>query len=71
MSLSYKFNDFIGVVNGGSAQTDTSGVIPVVDRLGIGSFQGTSTGSFWNGYIKRLTYYNQALTSANLQAVTR
>ena len=24
-----------------------------------------------NGYIKRLTYYNQALTSANLQAVTR
>jgi hypothetical protein len=71
MSLSYKFNDFIGVVNGGSAQTDTSGIIPVVDRLGIGSFQGTSTGGFWNGYIKRLTYYPQALTSANHQAVTR
>jgi hypothetical protein len=67
-ATSYKFNDFSASLNGGAVVTDTVGVLPVVNQLQIGS-QGGSI--HLNGYIKRLTYYPQALTSANLQAVTR
>jgi hypothetical protein len=67
-SFSYKTNDFKGCVNGGTVTTDTLGVTPVVTQIKIGQ---QVSASFLNGYIKRLTYYNQALTSANLQAVTR
>jgi hypothetical protein len=69
-SGSYKFNDFLGTVNGGTVQTDTSGVLPTVNRLQIGAASGNVT-QFLNGYIKRLTYYNRSLTSAELQAITR
>jgi len=67
-SFSYKTNDFKGCVNGGTVTTDTLGVTPVVTQIKIGQ---QVSASFLNGYIKRLTYYPQALTSANLQAVTR
>jgi hypothetical protein len=65
---SYKVNDFAVSLDGGAVATDTLGNVPIVTRLQIG-VQGTSFPL--NGYIKRITYYNQALTSANLQAVTR
>jgi hypothetical protein len=68
-SGSYKVNDFATSLNGAAVVTDTSGILPVNDRLTIGALN-TST-LYLNGYIKRLTYYNQALTSANLQAITR
>jgi hypothetical protein len=67
---SYKFNDFAGSVNGGTVLTDTVGLVPVVDRAQIGNNASVSA-QHLNGYIKRLTYYPQALTSANLQAITR
>jgi hypothetical protein len=67
---SYKTDDFAASGNGRAVLTDTSGNVPVVaETLRIGNFNGTT--SFLNGYIKRLTYYNQALTAANLQAITR
>ena len=69
VSGSYKFNDFAVSFNGQAVATDTSGTVPVVDRMTIGAFTAGS-GTF-NGYIKRLTYYPQALTAANLQAITR
>jgi hypothetical protein len=68
-SGSYKVNDFATSLNGAAVVTDTSGILPVNDRLTIGALN-TST-LYLNGYIKRLTYYNQALTAANLQAITR
>lgn len=67
-AVSYKINDFSVVGSGSAAGTDTSGAVSVVDRLTIGA-QYDNTGQL-NSYIKRLTYYPQALTSANLQAVT-
>lgn len=69
---SFQTNNFIGVRDGGAAATDTTGNVALgVDRLEIGSRQASGIGNFLNGYIKRLTYYPQALTSANLQAITR
>jgi hypothetical protein len=68
-ALSYKTNDFAFCGNGGAVSTDDSGIIPIVNRVLIGGLlEGGLAGS---GYIKRITYYNQALTSANLQAITR
>jgi hypothetical protein len=67
----YKTNDFNAAVGGTLATQDTVGNVPVVDRLTIGSNQAGDATTCMNGYIKRLTYYNQALTAANLQAVTR
>jgi hypothetical protein len=67
VAMSYSFNDCKGSLNGGTVLTDTVAVMPIVNTLRIGAVAGT----IGNGYIKRLTYYNQALTAANLQAITR
>jgi hypothetical protein len=61
VAMSYKFNDFALSLNGGAVTTDTTGTVPVVTQLAFAT----------NEYIRRFTYYPQALTSANLQAVTR
>jgi hypothetical protein len=66
-AASYKFNDYAISCDGAAVSTDTTATVPVVNQLVIGG--GTSQNSL-NGYLKRLTYYPQALTSANLQAVT-
>jgi hypothetical protein len=69
ISASYKTNDFKFSSNGAAVVADTDGLVPAqVDRLDIGGRYGSDK---INGYIKRLTYYNQALTSANHQAITR
>jgi hypothetical protein len=65
-AVSYAFNDYKGCLNGGTVSTDTTALVPVVNTLTIGSTVGT----MFSGYYKRITYYPQALTSANLQAVT-
>jgi hypothetical protein len=67
-SFSYKTNDFIGCVNGGTVTTDTVGILPVVTQMNIGR---RVSDTYLNGYIKRLTYYPQAFTAANHQAITR
>ena len=67
---SYKTDNFAASGNGRPVLTDTSGNVPLLaEILRIGNYNGTT--NFLNGYIKRLTYYPQALTSANLQAITR
>lgn len=68
-ALAYKTNDFAYVFNGGTANVDTSGVLPVVDRLGIAQF--TNGSGFGNGYLRKLAYYPTRLTNAQLQALTR
>jgi hypothetical protein len=65
----YKVNDFASVVNGGSAVTDTSGNLPIVNRLYIGASQ-IGTSGFINGTIRKLAYYPLRLTNAQLQALT-
>jgi hypothetical protein len=70
MSLAYKANDFIACVNATLSSADTSGTVPVVDRLLIG-VRGDSNASFRNnGTIKKLAYYPKRLTNAELQGLT-
>ena len=69
LALSYRVNDFAQVLNGGTAQTDASGTLPVVDRIAIGCT--SSNGSNLNGHISKLSYYPKSLTNSELQALTR
>jgi hypothetical protein len=68
-SISYAFNNVNAAAQGSIGTQDTVAVLPVVSRLTVGALGGGA--QILNGYSRRLTYYPQALTSANLQAVTR
>ena len=64
----YKVNDFASVVNSGTASTDASGVVPYrLSQLVIGD--GSSVGNR-SRYYKKLAFYPQRLTNAQLQALT-
>jgi len=63
----YKVNDFASSINGGSAVTDTTGTIPTVDRMRIGSGQ---SGNTMCGCISAIRYYKKRLPDAKLQALT-
>jgi hypothetical protein len=65
----YKLNDFANVLNGGTVGTDTSGNVPVVNRLQLGDV--TSFGSYLNGTISQLTYYPVRLSNSQLQTLTK
>jgi len=70
---SYKFagafnvNDFAACIGGGVVGTDTSGTLPTVDRMRIGS---TQAGNVLNGHIASIAYYNTRLPNATLQSLT-
>ena len=64
----YKVNDVAASRDGGTVGTDTSVIIPVVDRLYIGA--GGTGSNYPNGTIRKLAYYPQRLTNAQLQALT-
>lgn len=61
-AVAYKRNDFAISTNGVSAATDTSGTVPIVDRLVL-----RSSGSFT---FRKIAYYPQRLSNTNLQALT-
>jgi hypothetical protein len=63
----YKANDFASSINGGSAVTDTTGTIPTVDRMRIGSGQGGDT---MCGCISAIRYFRKRLPNAKLQSLT-
>jgi hypothetical protein len=62
----YKTDDVAGVLNAGSVLTDSSVILPVVDRLNIGEFSGGSL----NGYINKIAFYPSRIPDAQLQALT-
>ena len=66
--VAYKVNDFAATVSGNSPVTDTSGIIPVVDRMYIGA-GATGTGGL-NSTIRKISFYPQRLSNAQLQALT-
>ena len=67
-AFAFKGNDYAGVVNGGSPQTDTSGNVPT----GLnGMIVGNSVYSVRSHlYIKRLTLYSQRLSNNQMQNLT-
>jgi hypothetical protein len=63
----YKLNDFASSINGGAAVTDTSGTIPTVDRIRIGTGQ---SGNTMCGCIASARYFKKRLTDAKLVTIT-
>jgi hypothetical protein len=64
----YKANDFAISVNGTTVVTDTSGAVPIVDRVHIGTDR-TGANSH-NGTVARIAYYPVKLSPSQLQALT-
>jgi hypothetical protein len=60
----YRVNDFAVSLNAGTVATDTSGAIPIVDRMFIG--QRTAGSVSLNGTIKKLAYYPKRLANEEL-----
>jgi hypothetical protein len=67
-ALAYATNDFAIVANGGAVTTDTSGTVPTVTNVLLGS--QVTGGSNLNGYLRRITYYPLRLSNAQLQNLT-
>jgi len=65
----FSTNNFGFTRNGATASTASSGSIPTVTTLYIGS-GSTGTSGYLGGRIKKLAYYPQTVTSAQLQALT-
>jgi hypothetical protein len=69
LCFAYRVNDFAITLNGAAVATDTSGTVPVVNQLGIGTTGAiTSNG---NQTIKKIAFYPSRLSNAQLQALTR
>ncbi len=64
----YKLNNFAVAGNGNTTGTDTSGTLPTVDRLAIGSSGFVSPSNFINAHFQELLYWPYKLTTAELQA---
>lgn len=64
----YAEDDFALSVNGDAAVTASSGKVPVVDRMYIGSRNGLS--AWLNNYIRRIVYYPKRMSNVLLQALS-
>jgi len=69
-SIAYKLNDCAYAVNGASPISDTSALIPTVDRLTIGNVAVVGSIFYLNGTIASIRYYKKRLPNAKLQALT-
>ena len=67
---SYAVNNFAFCANGALGTSDTSGTVPIVTQLNIGSRSDNSAASTINGTIKKIAYYPLAATPAQLQGLT-
>jgi len=67
-STAYKLNDFAFSRNGTAAQTDTSGIVPTVNRLDIGCRINIG---FINGHISRIQYFKKRLSNSRLQQLSK
>ena len=69
VAVSFATNDFAATAGGGTVVTSTSGVSPAayLTTLQIGNQIASNP---WNGHIKRIAIYSEALSDTNLQALT-
>ena len=63
----YAVNDFATSQNGGTVGTDTSGTLPTVTALYLGS---NGAAQYASSHLRRITYYPRRLSNAELQAIT-
>jgi hypothetical protein len=69
VAFAYKANDFAASVNGGTPETDNTGILQAgIPQLFIGSATGTTR--FANSVIERITYYPTRLSNTRLQELT-
>jgi hypothetical protein len=66
-AIGYKASDFVGSNNGATPSTDTSGTLPIVNRLQIGALGATT----YNCIIAKINYWPFRLTNAQVQAVSK
>jgi len=67
VAVTYKVNDFAASRNSATVLTDTTGVVPLVTKLDIGSHTGVEV---FNGTIKKIAYYPVRIQNSQLQALT-
>jgi hypothetical protein len=71
VSLGYKVNDFAASIDGATALTDISGVLPVINSAGVFSIGSIRGGGYYtNSTIKKLAYYPARLSNTELQGLT-
>lgn len=63
----YKTNDFAACISAGTVQTDTSGTLPTVTQMMLGT---SAAANYLNGHLQRVTYYPRCLSNAELQSIT-
>ena len=71
VALGYAKDNFVLVIDGTLVAADTSGDLPVVDRLHIGGRYGGDSFDRFNNTISKLFYYPKRITVAQLQTLTQ
>jgi hypothetical protein len=61
----YKTNDFAASANASAVNTDSNGVLPLVNQMYLNAYDNE-----WNGWIKKIAYYPIRVSNTNLQALT-
>jgi hypothetical protein len=67
-SLAYKVDSFAGSLNAANPVTDVSGVVPTVSELNIGYWGAAPPNTC---HIKKISYWPQRLTNAEVQAFSK
>lgn len=70
MAVGFQENNTSVAVNGANSVTDTSVLIPTVDRMNIGR-SGGGSGGFYNGWIRKIYFYPQRLINLELQSFSK
>ncbi len=68
IGMAYKQNDFSSTVNGNAATTDTSGNLPTVSSMTLGTSPGLPA---LDGSVKKLKYYPVRISDPQLQMMTQ
>jgi hypothetical protein len=69
-AMAFKYNDATTSVNGATATSDSTVVLPIVTRLELARLNSFGTYLYSNQTIKKLAYYPKRLTNAELQGLT-
>jgi len=67
IATAYQLNNFAADADGGTVVTDSSGTIPTVDRMTIGSL---NAGNYFNGWIQSLANYGARVPDASVKALS-